>query len=49
MVRSSNNTSNAKITAAMGALKIPAMAPAAPHPIKMVFCFIVQLKKGAQK
>ena len=33
VVRSSISTSNEKISAAMGALKIPAMAPAAPHPI----------------
>ncbi len=38
IVRSSINTSRLKITAAMGVVKMDAMAPAAPQPIsKIVF------------
>ena len=36
--RSSKSTSKAKITAAMGVVKIEAIAPAAPQPIKSVLC-----------
>ena len=36
MVRSSISTSIANITPAMGALKMPAIAPAAPHPTSKV-------------
>ncbi len=39
MVRSSISTSSEKTTAAMGALKIPAMAPEAPAPIRMITVF----------
>lgn len=40
MVRSSISTSMTNTNPAMGALKIPAMAPAAPHPTSSirVFC-----------
>ncbi len=36
IVRSSSNTSITKSIPAMGALKIPAMAPAAPQPTKII-------------
>lgn len=36
MVRSSSNTSITKRMPAMGALKMPAMAPAAPHPTRII-------------